>query len=85
MGLIMESVTINPSLSLDRVTVLKAGVGGARRPSRRFIGRFASLAWGIFSSDLLNSRLHTDVARLQFLWFYIVWDFQKQTLTGKGV
>lgn len=82
----MERVTINPSVSPDRVTVLKAGVGGAGRPSRRFLGRFASLAWGaVFSSDLLNSRLHTDVAGLQFQRFYIVWAFQKQTLTGKGL
>lgn len=50
-----------------------------------FLGKLVSLARGaVFSSDLLNSRLHTDVARLRFQWFYIVWAFQKQTLTGKG-
>lgn len=38
----------------------------------------------VFSGDLLNSRQRTDVAGLRFQRFYIVWGFQKQTLTGKG-
>lgn len=47
-------------------------------------GLQASPGGAVFSSDLLNSGQHTDVARLRFQWFYIVWAFQKQTFTGKG-
>ena len=51
-----------------------------------FLGRLASLARGgdVFSSDLLNPGLRTDVAGLRFQWFYIVWAFQKQTFYWKG-
>lgn len=47
-------------------------------------GLRASPGGAVFSGDLLNSRQHTDVAGLRFQRFYIVWAFQKQTLTGKG-
>lgn len=59
--------------------------GVQRRPSRRFWeGSRASPRGAVSSSDPLNSRPRTDVAELRFQRFYIVWAFQKQTLTGKG-
>lgn len=48
-------------------------------------GLRASPGGAVFSSALLNSWPHTDVAGLRFQRFYIVWAFQKQTLTGKGL
>lgn len=95
----MECVTINPPVSLDRVIVLQSRCSSrpyghndkllweacsGDQAGGFWEGLQASPGGTVFSSDPLNSRLHTDVARLRFQWFYIVWAFQKQTLTGKG-
>lgn len=59
-----------------RVGVTEQEVSGKAREPRP--------GGAVFSGDLLNSGQHTDVAGLRFQRFYIVWAFQKQTLTGKG-